>query len=65
MVGYVHTKNSHQASDGSWVWDGYRDTALITQDIDNWYSWYTIDGIFFDEVSSFWMASFETKSKSL
>lgn len=55
VIGYVHTKISHQASDGSWVWTGYRPMIEMAKDIDLWYSMYSINGIFFDEISSLWL----------
>jgi hypothetical protein len=48
VVGYVHTKDGYPNI------DAYRDISLVYADIDTWYTTYTIDGIFVDEVSNLW-----------
>jgi len=40
VIGYVHTSYSARAMDD------------VKADIDKWYNWYSIDGIFFDEVAT-------------
>src|SRR5688572_12572672 len=40
VIGYVHTLY------------GARDPQLVKQEVDAYYSWYGVDGIFFDEVAS-------------
>jgi hypothetical protein len=61
----LYTKNSHQDAAGTWILDSRRDITLIKADVDTWFSWYSIDGIFYDEVTSFWPPSFETKADAL
>jgi len=40
VLGYVDTRN------------GTRAINLVKADIDNWYGWYSIDGIFFDQMAA-------------
>ena len=56
VVGYVHTKVGYPDI------TGYRNINDVKTDIDTWFKFYTIDGIFVDEVSNQWPASYETQS---
>ena len=48
ILGYVSTSYGNRAS------------ADVINDINNWYNWYTIDGIFFDEQPGLWNSLYST-----
>lgn len=60
VIGYVHMKESYQNDNGNWIQTAYRNQSDITTDINNWFKFYTLEGIFLDEVTGVWGASFET-----
>lgn len=47
-MGYVHTKEGYPDI------YAYRDYEKAKSDVNSWFSFYTIDGIFVDEVSNQW-----------
>ena len=51
VIGYVHTCHGNQNSEDDFPSSCTKTEAIIKTDIDRWYEWYSIDGIFFDEVS--------------
>ena len=60
MVGYVATKLASETSPGVWTQTGLRDHAIVTADVDSWFSGDMgglLSGIFFDEVSNLWQVT--------
>lgn len=52
VIGYVHTCHGNQDGDEELLSSCTKTEAVIKTDIDRWYEWYSLDGIFFDEVST-------------
>jgi len=48
VIGYVHTKVGYPTI------TGYRTLADVEDDIDLWYSRFSVDGVFIDEVTNNW-----------
>jgi hypothetical protein len=57
VVGYVHTKTGWTPENP--VTTGYRSLSEVEADVVTWYSQFTLDGIFVDETTNNWPASYD------